>query len=235
MISGKLVSVVYYKLNLLENINDSNLEVYKTLELSSAIKCPNVFSFLATLKPIRKLLLRTNMISKIFNELELVNEVTRFIPQSVLFSDVEEEQNQPLRESIKQNPENWEVLNLPECYKLGSVVYISAEDALKEIESDKSAEERYLFVEKLVLATHKSTILREEQIINSTFTSKTSIYGASLISRKQNQVIKNKIIGILSKLYDTESNSTRNTDYCINIPLLRKDIDLKTISEIKYI
>lgn len=171
----------------------------------------------------------------------------RFIPQIVNFSEYSDsEQFEQGKSLIKQNPNNWEVIDVKSYFE-NSKTNKSTEEALNEIDSqrdNKDIAKTYIFIEKVNLPTFKTVIIKNEEFVNSEFVGKISVFGSILISKNKNLVVKNKNIGIISKIYEVNSlpdqgsnslsNRKNDEKFCISFPLLRKDFDIKEIEEIIY-
>jgi hypothetical protein len=245
-VNGKIVSVIYYKYNILE---DFNQEVYEFLETSTSVKCPNIYSFLANLKPVYNTIIQKDYLNKYFKEEELVNEVTRFLPASFILGSIKERsEKERLVNEIKESAgAGWTAINFKNYYsnfsekgiKLATEAsYItSAYEAISLIDSDASKEHDYLFIQEIVAPSYQSLVLSNKNLFKKSLSNRIGVLSFSLI--QDTSVISNKNLSIYSKsapsdenVYNTHRDSYEN--YALDVPLLRTDINIKQIGAINY-
>lgn len=219
------------------------------LESSSAITSPNVFATLGSILPINMLLLRNKEFNNYFNEEELSADVQRFIPKIIYPDDYLESRNnektndsiycidnyKSIKNDILDNKNNYKCIDINK-YISNSNEKVDIDDNLNNIENECKNSNIIVLENNNRYPVVNSTILRNETIIKGSFTSKLSIYGVSIIKKDNFQVVRNKNIGILSKLYECDINGAviDDSNYAIDIPLLRDDFNIKDIEEIIY-
>jgi hypothetical protein len=216
ILNERLIALVYYKLDLLEEFDSNYSEVYSLIESSSAIKCPNVFSVLANISPIKEQLLKSENVNKMFSEQELANEVLRFFPKTLVAESQDTEQFTAEVEYIKEKKSQWKAINYKKTLqKTNSEENI--DQVLEELSNKKDAKDIVLH-EVASIPQTQAIILSDENLKQVSVSSKLHIYGVTLLS-SSGQVIRNKTIGI-----SVRSRSNGSTTDILTTPLLIPEI-----------
>lgn len=216
ILNERLIALVYYKLDLLEDFDSAFLDVYSLIESSSAIKCPNIFNFIANLSPIKEQLLKAENVYKMFSEQELANEVLRFFPKTLLAESVNDEQLAAEIESIKEKKSNWRAINFKKAIQKteSEEKIVSVLDDL----SNKIEVKDVILIEKASIPQTQAIVLSEENLKQVPVASKIHIYGVTLLS-SSGQVIRNKTIGV-----SVRSKADGSSSDILTTPLLIPEI-----------
>lgn len=234
--------MVYYNYNILEDVQS---DIYEFLEISTAVKCPNIYSTLANLKPILSHITQKDSVNKYFKEEELINEILRFLPKSICPIDNATNQDSELLSEIKKtNGEGWIGFNYKNYYEILSKnrvpsneditnsCIIKSDNLISILNSEKAKE--VVIHENFHLPSFSSVIISNKELKKQQLTNRLGIFSFSLIL--DNKVLINKNLSKIVRSAPVEYNFllNNNENYAVSVPLLRQDINIKTDLQIDY-
>ena len=196
-INGKLISMFYFRAGYSESDfpDEESWKGRELLELSTAIKVPDINTFLTTFKIFQYELSKPNiMMHYCHNEL-IINDILRFFGGIYSIRDMDLEKQKELFSKIKLEPDKFILKPMRE----GGGNNVVGEK-LKELIPEEGSEpsdllKNSVIVEKIDSASHESIVLRNEKIIIQNSISEYSIYG--IILSDENNFYINKSVSFL--------------------------------------
>jgi hypothetical protein len=172
------------------------------IELSTAIKCPDVDTFLCTFKIFQYSIQKPEILKKFIPEELIANDISRFFKKIYYISDLSYEESQKLIQELKTNYHNYVVK--PQKEGGGNNYY--GEDILKLL--PKSEEEgvgdilkNSIIMERIFPKEQEAHILKENNLKIANCVSEYSVYGAVISDEKS--IILNKSFGFLVRTKET--------------------------------
>ena len=190
---GNKISLVYF--NSIEKKDYQNEEAFKArefLELSTAIKVPDINTYLTSLKVFQYYLSKPDIIIHYnYNEL-IINDILRFFGEVYYLPDKSKEERNDIVEKIKSNPDKYILFSNEEKKgdNLKSIINSVGEDLPEELING-------IIIEKYNSPEHDCIIIKDDNSKEEKVISEYSIYGIILMN--ENNLIINKSISFLIK------------------------------------
>ena len=203
------------------------------IELSTAIKIPDINTFLTTFKIFQYELSKPQIMMHYCNNDLIINDLLRFFGGIYYIKDMDQEKQKELFSKIKADPNKYILKPMRE----GGGNNITG-DKLKELIPEEGNEPNDLLkvsviVDKIDAAVHESIVLRNEKINIQNSISEFSIYG--IILTNENNLVMNKSVSFLVRTKNKENieGGIIEGAGAIDIPCLL-DIKLETKLDKKY-
>ena len=190
---GNKISLVYF--NSIEKKDYQNEEAFKArefLELSTAIKVPDINTYLTSLKVFQYYLSKPDIIIHYnYNEL-IINDILRFFGEVYYLPDKSKEERNDIVEKIKSNPDKYILISNEEKTgdNLKSIINSVGEDLPEELING-------IIIEKYNSPEHDCIIIKDDNSKEEKVISEYSIYGVILMN--ENNLIINKSVSFLIK------------------------------------
>ena len=190
---GNKISLVYF--NSIEKKDYQNEEAFKArefLELSTAIKVPDINTYLTSLKVFQYYLSKPDIIIHYnYNEL-IINDILRFFGEVYYLPDKSKEERNDIVEKIKSNPDKYILFSNEEKTgdNLKSIINSVGEDLPEELING-------IIIEKYNSPEHDCIIIKDDNSKEEKVISEYSIYGVILMN--ENNLIINKSVSFLIK------------------------------------
>ena len=190
---GNKISLVYF--NSIEKKDYQNEEAFKArefLELSTAIKVPDINTYLTSLKVFQYYLSKPDIIIHYnYNEL-IINDILRFFGKVYYLPDKSKEERNDIVEKIKSNPDKYILFSNEEKTgdNLKSIINSVGEDLPEELING-------IIIEKYNSPEHDCIIIKDDNSKEEKVISEYSIYGIILMN--ENNLIINKSVSFLIK------------------------------------
>jgi glutathione synthase len=190
---GNKISLVYF--NSIEKKDYQNEEAFKArefLELSTAIKVPDINTYLTSLKVFQYYLSKPDIIIHYnYNEL-IINDILRFFGEVYYLPDKSKEERNDIVEKIKSNPDKYILFSNEEKTgdNLKSIINSVGEDLPEELING-------IIIEKYNSPEHDCIIIKDDNSKEEKIISEYSIYGIILMN--ENNLIINKSVSFLIK------------------------------------
>ena len=196
-INGKLISMFYFRAAYCESDfpDEESWQGRELIELSTAIKIPDINTFLTTFKIFQYELSKPQIMMHYCNNDLLINDVLRFFGGIYYIKDMDQEKQKELFSQIKRDPNKYILKPMRE----GGGNNITG-DKLKELIPEEGNEPNDLLkvsviVDKIDAAVHESIVLKNEKINIQNSISEFSIYG--IILTNENSLVMNKSVSFL--------------------------------------
>ena len=196
-IDGKLISMFYFRAAYCESDfpDEESWQGRELIELSTAIKIPDINTFLTTFKIFQYELSKPQIMMHYYNNDLLINDVLRFFGGIYYIKDMDQEKQKELFSQIKTDPNKYILKPMRE----GGGNNITG-DKLKELIPEEGNEPNDLLkvsviVDKIDAAVHESIVLKNEKINIQNSISEFSIYG--IILTNENSLVMNKSVSFL--------------------------------------
>ncbi len=167
------------------------------IELSTAIKCPNIDYFLCTFKLFQYYLNKPDVLRKFIPEELIAKDVSRFFTKIYHLNDMNDEEKLKLLEEIRENVKKYVVK--PQKEGGGNNYYDEAILKLLPEDNDLSQLSKELsnsiIMERIFPPLHDSVVLRENKLSEAKCVSEFSVYGAIISDEKS--ILLNKSFGFL--------------------------------------
>ena len=190
---GNKISLVYF--NSIEKKDYQNEEAFKArefLELSTAVKVPDINTYLTSLKVFQYYLSKPDIIIHYnYNEL-IINDILRFFGEVYYLPDKSKEERNDIVEKIKSNPDKYILFSNEEKTgdNLKSIINSVGEDLPEELING-------IIIEKYNSPEHDCIIIKDDNSKEEKVISEYSIYGVILMN--ENNLIINKSVSFLIK------------------------------------
>ena len=246
LIEGKLISLFYFRAAYCENDypNEESWKGREIIELSTAIKVPDINTFLTTFKIFQYELSKPQILMHYCQNELIINDILRFFGGIYYLRDMSSEDAKNLLNNIKLEPEKYILKPMRE----GGGNNITG-NKLKELIPEENSElcdllKNSVIVDKIESYQHEGLILRNENIKIQNSISEYSIYG--IILSNENNVIMNKSTSFLVRTKNKESieggiiegAGAIDIPYLINIKLetkLNKKLEITAEEIQKYL
>ena len=228
-LDGQLISLFYFRAGYTEKDypNEESWQGRELIELSTAIKVPDINTFLTTFKIFQYELSKPKILMHYCHTELIINDIIRFFGGIYNIKDMSPEEIKDLFNKIKTEPNKYILKPMKE----GGGNNITG-DKLKELIPEEGAEisdliKNSVIVDKIESFEHEGLGIRDEKIKLQNSISEFSIYG--IILTNENTIINNKSVSFLVRT--KESNSVEGGIIegagSIDIPCLL-DIKLET-------
>ena len=196
-IDGKLISMFYFRAGYCESDfqDEESWQGRELIELSTAIKVPDINTFLTTFKVFQYELSKPHVMKHYCDNELIINDILRFFGGIYYIRDMNDEAKKELFSKIKSDPTKYILKPMREGG--GNNIY---GDKLKELIPEEGNEPGDLLkvsviVDKIDSAVHESIVLRNEKISVQNSISEFSIYG--IVLSNENIFILNKSTSFL--------------------------------------
>ena len=202
---GNKISLVYF--NSFDKNDFKDEESYKALELielSKAIKVPDVNTYLSSLKIFQYYLSKPDIIMHYNHNELIINDILRFFGGIYYLPDKSKEERNDLIEKIKASPDNYILKTKEE--KTGE----NLKQIINSIGEGDLPDELLngIIVEKYNPPEHESVIIKDENSKIEKVISEYGIYGIILMN--DNNLVINKSVSFLIKTGIKGFNKNRN-------------------------
>ena len=234
-LDGKLISLFYFRAGYCENDypNEESWKSRELIELSTAIKVPDINTFLTTFKIFQYELSKPKILMKYCDSELIINDILRFFGDIYNIRDMPVNEIKELFNKIKNEPEKYILKPMKE----GGGNNITA-DKLKELIPDEDSEisdliKNSVIVKKIESYEHEGLILKNEKINLQNSISEYSIYG--IVLTENDNFIMNKSVSFLLRTKDKDNveGGIIEGAGAIDIPCLL-DIKLETKLDKKF-
>lgn len=167
------------------------------IELSTAIKCPNVDYFLCTFKIFQYFLQKPEILRKFIPEELIAKDISRFFKKIYFLKDMSDEEKSKLLEDIRENVNNYVV----KPQKEGGGNNYFGDDILKLLPPDNDLTQLHhelqssIIMERINPPQHEGLVLRENKLSSVKCVSEFSVFGAIISDDKS--ILLNKSFGFL--------------------------------------
>ena len=196
-IDGKLISMFYFRSAYSESDfqDEESWQGRELIELSTAIKVPDINTFLTTFKVFQYELSKSHVIKHYCDNELIINDILRFFGGIYYIRDMNDEAKKELFSKIKSDPTKYILKPMREGG--GNNIY---GDKLTQLIPEEGNEPGDLLkisviVDKIDSAVHESIVLRNEKISVQNSISEFSIYG--IVLSNENIFILNKSTSFL--------------------------------------
>ena len=226
----KKVSLFYFRIPL-DSKDFGEEDAWKArekIELSTAIKCPNINTYLTSLKVVQHQLTKNDILKKYINNEEIVNDILRFFQHNLLLKELTPEQQKEILEKVTNNLNNYII----KCQMKGELNICDGESILTLIPSAdvpiSDDIENSIIIEKLNQCENENIVLVENKGIISKLISEYSAFG--IILSNDSECVFNKSVSFLVRSQEMLKIEGEIVDSeCIfNLPCL---IDMKINKE----
>ena len=204
-LDNKLISLFYFRATYSENDypNEESWQSRELIELSTAIKVPDINTFLTTFKIFQYELSKPQILMHYVQNELIINDIIRFFGGIYYIRDMSQENINDLFNKIKLEPDKYILKPMKE----GGGNNITGEK-LKELIPEENSEindiiKNSVIVDRIDSYTHEGLILRDEKLNVQNSISEYSIYG--IILTNENNVIINKSVSFLVRTKNKES------------------------------
>jgi hypothetical protein len=192
------------------------------IELSTAIKCPNIDYFLCNFKIFQYYLQKPEILRKFIPEELIAKDISRFFKKIYLIQDMTDEEKQKLLEEIRENTHKYVV----KPQKEGGGNNYFGNDILKLLPADNDLGQMChellssIIMERIYPPQHESLVLRENKLYAVKCVSEFSVYGAIISDDKA--ILLNKSFGFLvrTKAEDVNEGGIAAGYSAIDLPFL---------------
>ena len=231
LIDGKIISLFYFRAGYgeFDYPDEESWQGRELIELSTAIKVPDINTFLTTFKIFQYFLTKPNIMMHYCQNELIINDVLRFFGGIYYIRDMADDKKKELYEKIKNSPNEFILKPMKE----GGGNNVSGEN-LKNIipEGDNEPNDllkNSIIVEKIKSNSHESMILKNEKINVQNSISEFSIYGIILTNEKNLYINKSVSFLVRTKNKDDLEGGVMEGAGAIDIPYL---VDVKLESNL---
>ena len=217
----KIISLFYFRTgnNSLDYKDDESWKGREIIELSNAIKIPNINLFLTSLKVFQYELSKSDIVKKYINEDLISNDLLRFFTKIYYLRDMDKEKQKELFNEITSNPKSYILKHQKDnnnYYDDKILSLIPKDDSEPNDELLNS-----IIMEKIDSPEYESINLIKEEFNSCTIISEFSVFGI-IISSDNKTYLTNKNIGFLVRSKDKNQcdGGIINEDCCIDLPCL---------------
>jgi hypothetical protein len=190
---GNKISLVYFNsIDKKDYQNEDSWKAHEFLELSNAVKLPDINTYLTSLKIYQYYLSKPDIIMH-YNHNELIlNDILRFFGGVYYLPDKSKEERNDLIEKIKSEPDKYSLISSEEKTgeNLKSIINSVGDDLPDELING-------IILEKYNSPEHESIILKDDNSQIENIISEYSIYG--IILTNENNSILNESVSFLIK------------------------------------
>jgi len=204
-LDNQLISLFYFRAGYTENDypNEESWLGRELIELSTAIKVPDINTFLTTFKIFQYELSKPQILMRYCHSELIINDILRFFGGIYNIRDMSSEKVKELFSKIKAEPTKYILKPMKE----GGGNNITG-DKLKDIIPEEDSEisdliKNSVIVEKIESYEHEGLVIRNEKLKVQNSISEFSIYG--IILTNENKLIINKSVSFLVRTKDKES------------------------------
>ena len=191
------------------------------IELSTAIKVPNINLFLTTLKVFQYELTKPDILKKYINEELISNDIIRFFTKIYYLRDMDKEKQKELFNQITSNPHSYVIK--PQREGGGNNYYDDKIIPLLPKDDSEPSDEllNSIIMERIEAPEYETLNLIDEKVIVNTINSEFSVYGV-IISSDDKIYNINKSVGFLVRSKDKNEGEggVIHGSGCVDLPCL---------------
>lgn len=209
LLDNDIISLVYFRAGYSpqDYIDEENWKAREMLELSTAIKCPNINTFLCTFKIFQYYLQKNDVHQKFITEELIANDMHRFFVKIHYYADLSDDERKYLFDEMRKDTSKYVVKPQKEgggnnYYSEDILKLLPAED--EDVSSCSDTIKSAIIMEKICPPQVETTILKEHTAIRTKVISEVSVYGIILSDDKQ--IYCNKSVGFLLRTKDINTN-----------------------------
>ena len=231
-IDGKLISMFYFRAAYAENDypDEESWQGRELIELSTAIKVPDINTFLTTFKIFQYELSKPQIMMHYCQNELIINDILRFFGGIYYLRDMDAEKQKEFLSQVKADPNKY----IAKPMREGGGNNITG-DKLKELIPEDGNEpsdflKNSVIVEKIDAAVHESLVLRNEKINFQNSMSEFSIYGIILCNENNFYINKSVSFLVRTKNKDDVEGGIMEGAGAVDLPCL---IDVKLEPNLK--
>jgi len=238
-IDGKLISMFYFRAGYCESDfqDEESWQGRELIELSTAIKVPDINTFLTTFKVFQYELSKPHVMKHYCDNELIINDILRFFGGIYYIRDMNDEAKKELFSKIKSDPTKYIMKPMREGG--GNNIY---GDKLKELIPEEGNEPGDILnisviVDKIDSALHESLVLRNEKISVQNSISEFSIYGIVLSNDNIFKINKSASFLVRTKNKDEIEGGIMEGAGAVDLPCLvdaKLDVKLNKQAQITH-
>ena len=219
----KIISLFYFRAGYTPSDykDEESWKGREMIELSTAIKVPNINLFLTTLKVFQYELTKPDILKKYINEELISNDIIRFFTKIYYLRDMDKEKQKELFNQITSNPHSYVIK--PQREGGGNNYYDDKIIPLLPKDDSEPSDEllNSIIMERIEAPEYETLNLIDEKVIVNTINSEFSVYGV-IISSDEKIYNINKSVGFLVRSKDKNAGEggVIHGSGCVDLPCL---------------
>ena len=219
----KIISLFYFRAGYTPSDykDEESWKGREMIELSTAIKVPNINLFLTTLKVFQYELTKPDILKKYINEELISNDIIRFFTKIYYLRDMDKEKQKELFNQITSNPHSYVIK--PQREGGGNNYYDDKIIPLLPKDDSEPSDEllNSIIMERIEAPEYETLNLIDEKVIVNTINSEFSVYGV-IISSDEKIYNINKSVGFLVRSKDKNEGEggVIHGSGCVDLPCL---------------
>ncbi len=219
----KIISLFYFRAGYTPSDykDEESWKGREMIELSTAIKVPNINLFLTTLKVFQYELTKPDILKKYINEELISNDIIRFFTKIYYLRDMDKEKQKELFNQITSNPHSYVIK--PQREGGGNNYYDEKIIPLLPKDDSEPSDEllNSIIMERIEAPEYETLNLIDEKVIVNTVNSEFSVYGV-IISSDEKIYNINKSVGFLVRSKDKNEGEggVIHGSGCVDLPCL---------------
>ena len=219
----KIISLFYFRAGYTPSDykDEESWKGREMIELSTAIKVPNINLFLTTLKVFQYELTKPDILKKYINEELISNDIIRFFTKIYYLRDMDKEKQKELFNQITLNPHSYVIK--PQREGGGNNYYDDKILSLIPKDDSEPSDEllNSIIMERIEAPEYETLNLIDEKVIVNTINSEFSVYGV-IISSDEKIYNINKSVGFLVRSKDKNEGEggVIHGSGCVDLPCL---------------
>ena len=219
----KIISLFYFRAGYTPSDykDEESWKGREMIELSTAIKVPNINLFLTTLKVFQYELTKPDILKKYINEELISNDIIRFFTKIYYLRDMDKEKQKELFNQITSNPHSYVIK--PQREGGGNNYYDEKIIPLLPKDDSEPSDEllNSIIMERIEAPEYETLNLIDEKVIVNTINSEFSVYGV-IISSDEKIYNINKSVGFLVRSKDKNEGEggVIHGSGCVDLPCL---------------
>ena len=219
----KIISLFYFRAGYTPSDykDEESWKGREMIELSTAIKVPNINLFLTTLKVFQYELTKPDILKKYINEELISNDIIRFFTKIYYLRDMDKEKQKELFNQITSNPHSYVIK--PQREGGGNNYYDEKIIPLLPKDDSEPSDEllNSIIMERIEAPEYETLNLIDEKVIVNTINSEFSVYGV-IISSDDKIYNINKSVGFLVRSKDKNAGEggVIHGSGCVDLPCL---------------
>ena len=219
----KIISLFYFRAGYTPSDykDEESWKGREMIELSTAIKVPNINLFLTTLKVFQYELTKPDILKKYINEELISNDIIRFFTKIYYLRDMDKEKQKELFNQITSNPHSYVIK--PQREGGGNNYYDDKIIPLLPKDDSEPSDEllNSIIMERIEAPEYETLNLIDEKVIVNTINSEFSVYGV-IISSDDKIYNINKSVGFLVRSKDKNAGEggVIHGSGCVDLPCL---------------
>ena len=219
----QIISLFYFRAGYhpLDYKDEESWKGRELIELSNAIKVPNINLFLTTLKIFQYELTKPEILKKYTNEDLISNDIIRFFTKIYYIRDMDKEKQKELYNEITSNTHSYIIK--PQREGGGNNYYDDKILSLIPKDDSEPSDEllNSIIMERIEPPEYETLKLVDEKVVLSTIISEFSVYGV-IISSDEKTYNVNKSVSFLVRSKDKNENEggVMHGSGCVDLPCL---------------